>query len=108
MMHFIVDAVPKDNYILELKFRIGEVRLLDMNPYIREGGVFGKLRDKSKFREVRVQRDLGGLEMAQWSGFLSEYCVHEVRAAHREGPLVSQETDPRSLGKLLRAHEHQV
>jgi len=31
MMHFTVDAVPKDNYVLELKFRTGEVRLLDLH-----------------------------------------------------------------------------
>jgi hypothetical protein len=43
MMHFIVEAHPKDNYIVELKFRTGEVRLLDMKPYIktelRTGGI---------------------------------------------------------------------
>ena len=61
MMHFIIEAQPKDDYILELKFRTGEIRLLDMKPYIREGGVFGKLREESKFREVGVQHDLGGL-----------------------------------------------
>ena len=61
MMHFIVEARPKDNYILELKFRTGEVRLLDMKPYIQQGGVFGRLREETKFREVEVQSDMGGL-----------------------------------------------
>jgi hypothetical protein len=60
-MHFIFEAQPKDNYILELKFRNGEVRLLDMKPYIQQGGVFGRLREENKFREVEVQEDLGGL-----------------------------------------------
>jgi len=61
MMHFIVDARPKENYVLELTFRTGEIRLLDMKPYIQEGGVFGRLREEAKFREVKVQDDLGGL-----------------------------------------------
>ncbi len=36
MMHFIVEARPRDNYVLELKFRTGEVRLLDMKPFINK------------------------------------------------------------------------
>lgn len=66
---FIVDAVPNDNYFLELTFRTGEVRLLDMKPYIQEGGVFGTLRDKGKFREVEVQRDMGGLAWPSGADF---------------------------------------
>jgi hypothetical protein len=69
MMHFIVDAVPKDDYVLELKFRTGEIRLLDMKPYIQEGGVFGRLRDESKFSQVKVQSDLGGLEWPSGADF---------------------------------------
>ena len=69
MMHFIIDAVPRDDYVLELKFRTGETRLLDMKPYIQQGGVFGKLRDKSKFSEVGVQPDLGGLEWPSGADF---------------------------------------
>ena len=68
-MHFIVEAAPKDNYILKLKFRTGEVRLLDMRPYIQESGVFGKLGDESKFCEVEVQHDLGGLVWASGADF---------------------------------------
>jgi hypothetical protein len=69
MMHFIVEARPKDNYVLELKFRSGEVRLLDMKPHIKEGGVFGRLRDESKFKQVKVQSDLGGLEWPSGADF---------------------------------------
>jgi Protein of unknown function (DUF2442) len=87
MMHFIVGAVPKDNYILELKFRTGEVRLLDMKPYIREGGVFGRLRDKGKFSQVKVQSDFVGLEWPSGADFLSEHSLHEIRT-------VSSETAP--------------
>ncbi len=61
MMRFIIEAVPQENYILKLIFRTGETRLLDMKPYIQKGGVFGRLRDDSKFRDVQVQEDLGGL-----------------------------------------------
>jgi hypothetical protein len=68
-MHFIVDVAPKGNYVLVLTFSLGEVRLLDMKPYIQEGGVFGRLRDKSKFREVEVQPDLGGLEWPSGADF---------------------------------------
>jgi|GEM_PF-1011577 len=61
MMHFIIEAVPQDDYILKLRFRTGQTRLLDMKPLIQKGGVFGRLRDETKFREVQVQDDLGGL-----------------------------------------------
>ena len=101
MMHFIVDAVPKDNYILELKFRTGEVRLLDMKPYIQEGGVFGRLRDESKFSQVKVQSDLGGLEWPSGSDFCpntaflkSEPYAAKVRPGKRK-------TNPRTAAHAL-------
>jgi hypothetical protein len=40
-----------------------------MKPYIQEGGVFGKLRDKIKFREVEVQHDLGNLVLPSGADF---------------------------------------
>ena len=94
-MHFIVDAVLRDRYVLELKFRSGEVRLLDMNPYIQEGGVFGKLRDKSKFLEVEVQHDLGGLIWQSGADFCpntafmkSEPCAAKISARkHKDKPI---------------------
>jgi hypothetical protein len=101
MMHFILDAVPKDNYILELKFRTGEVRLLDMKPYIQEGGVFGRLRDKGKFREVEVQHDMGGLIWPSGADFCPNTAFMKSEPYAAKVSPRKQKANPRTAAHLL-------
>jgi len=57
MMHFIVEAQPKENYVLALKFRNGEVRLLDMTPYIQKAGCsedYGRKTNSVKSKSKRT------------------------------------------------------
>ena len=44
---------PLDNYRLELGFSNGELGIFDCTPYL-DFGVFGELKEKSYFRQVKV------------------------------------------------------
>jgi len=101
MMHFIVEAVPKENFILKLKFRTGEVRLMDMKPYIREGGVFGRLRDERKFREVKVQPDLGGLVWASGADFCPNTAFMESKPHARKAQPRKRKDKPGTAAGIL-------
>lgn len=52
----VTEVEPLDDYQLLLTFESGEVRIFDMKPYLDQG-VFRELRDKKKFRTVRVSFD---------------------------------------------------
>ncbi|MEW6351045.1 MAG: DUF2442 domain-containing protein [Thermodesulfobacteriota bacterium] len=58
---YIAKAIPLRDFTLILLFESGELRILDMKPYIRTTGVWGKLGDWDLFSSVEVQEDLGGL-----------------------------------------------
>lgn len=101
MMRFIVEARPKDNYVLELRFRSGEVRLLDMKPYIQEGGVFGKLREENKFREVEVQDDLGGLVWPSGADFCPNTAFMKSKPHTTRVGLRRQKNKPKTAAHVL-------
>jgi len=48
-----VKVIPKDNYILEITFDNGEVKLFDVKPYI-QGEWYSQLADYSYFKSVSV------------------------------------------------------
>ncbi|MBI1919981.1 MAG: DUF2442 domain-containing protein [Geobacter sp.] len=62
MNPYVTDVRTLDDYLLELHFENGEVRIFDVKPYLGKG-VFAKLLQKSLFRTVRVVA--GSVE---WSG----------------------------------------
>jgi hypothetical protein len=56
----IISAIPQKDFTLILLFDSGELRKLDMNPYI-QGGIWGQLKDWEIFCKVNVQAGFGGL-----------------------------------------------
>ena len=52
----VKDVVVGNNYQLILTFENGEMRQLDMNPYL-DKGIFKELRDLSIFNTVKVSFD---------------------------------------------------
>ena len=52
----VTDVQPLSEYQLLLTFENGEKRLFDMKPYL-DKGLYKELKDKSKFRSVRVSFD---------------------------------------------------
>jgi hypothetical protein len=64
MLHDVVSATYKGGYRIEITFDNGERGVVDFSPYLQRGGVFGKFRDISFFREFRVNEELGTLTWA--------------------------------------------
>ncbi|MDR1684858.1 MAG: DUF2442 domain-containing protein [Desulfovibrio sp.] len=59
----IVDIEAFDDYTLRLIYANGEEKFFDVRPYIC-GEWFGRLRDTSYFKTVRVLPDGSGIEWA--------------------------------------------
>lgn len=55
-MESVVRVVPRENYQLEIEFSTGEVRLLDVRPYL-DKGIFSQLKDQSLFVRAYVAFD---------------------------------------------------
>jgi len=57
----------RDDYMLEIEFRNGEIRLFDSKPYL-ERGAFKVLKDPARFRQAYVAFDTvcwpGNLDIA--------------------------------------------
>lgn len=49
-----IKVAVKDDYLLEVNFENGELRIFDMKPFLGFG-VFKELNDVSYFKQVRVQ-----------------------------------------------------
>jgi len=52
----VIEVEPLEDYQLLLTFENGEKRIFDMKPYL-DKGIFQELKDKKKFRTVRVSFD---------------------------------------------------
>ncbi len=59
MLKDIIQVWPLDNYRLGLRFEDGTEGVVDVAHMIRFEGVFAPLRDRAKFLEVRVNREVG-------------------------------------------------
>ncbi|MBI5142448.1 MAG: DUF2442 domain-containing protein [Nitrospirae bacterium] len=55
-MESVIRVTPRENYLLELEFGTGEVRLFDVRPYL-ETGVFRQLKVLSLFAKAYVAFD---------------------------------------------------
>jgi hypothetical protein len=59
MLKDIIEVWPLDDYRLGLRFEDGVEGVVDVAQMIRFEGVFAPLRDRGKFLEVRVNREVG-------------------------------------------------
>jgi hypothetical protein len=66
----ITKAIPQKDFTLILLFESGDLRILDMKPFINGQDTWGQLRDWEVFSKVRIQEDFGGLV---WTDEL-DYC----------------------------------
>ena len=55
-MESIISVIPKSNYLLELKFSTGELRMFDAAPCL-EKGVFKKLKNVALFNQAYIAYD---------------------------------------------------
>jgi hypothetical protein len=81
-MSHIAQATPLPDYTILLFFESGQIRLLDMNPYIEKGGVWAEIGNWQVFAQVKVQEDLGGLE---WPGEI-DFCPDTAFKVSKPAP----------------------
>ena len=79
----ITKVIPGEDLTLVLLFASGEVRWLDMKPFVSGEGEWSELRDPKMFATVKVQDKFGGLE---WANGLS-YCPISAFMDSAEPPL---------------------
>jgi hypothetical protein len=60
MMHSITDVASREDFLLQITFDDGEVRIFDLKPYLK-GSLFIPLRDRQLFAKVRVSKEIRGL-----------------------------------------------
>lgn len=58
MFHKIKDVKPKEDLIIEVQFENNEIKKYDIKKIINKWNVFGKLKDKKLYENVKV--DVGG------------------------------------------------
>ena len=59
MLQDIVEAVPLENYLLNLRFEDGVVGVVNVSECVSFTGVFAPLRERTEFAAVHVNPELG-------------------------------------------------
>jgi len=59
-MHHITEVIPREEFLLLIRFDDGELRIFDLKPYLM-GSLFTPLKDEPMFRQVRVSPEIRGL-----------------------------------------------
>ena len=50
----IVEGRHVKDYMIEVKFNDGTIRIVDFRPYINRGGIFSELKDQEYFRRFFI------------------------------------------------------
>lgn len=61
LLHKVIGCSLVKDYVLMVVFEDGAERTIDLEP-ILTGPIFGALRDRSLFKQLRLDRDFGALE----------------------------------------------
>jgi hypothetical protein len=64
MIHDIINAEYKGDYLIELFFDDGKHGVVDFSKYLKRGGVFRKLKNIEYFCAFRINKELGVLTWA--------------------------------------------
>ena len=65
MYYDVVSAEYLEDYALKVWFADGKSGIVDFTPYIRKGGIFGKLAQVENFKRFMVNQELG---VITWQG----------------------------------------
>lgn len=61
MLHDVVTATYRGNYVIELEFDDGQRGIVDFSKYLKRGDVFERFKDIDFFRSFSVNKELGVL-----------------------------------------------
>ena len=59
MLHDVVSAVYRGDYLIEIEFDDGQRGIVDFSKYLERRGVFERFRDIEFFRNFVVNKELG-------------------------------------------------
>lgn len=59
MLHDVVTAIYRGDYLIELEFDDGQRGVVDFSKYLKRGGVFERFKDIKFFRSFSVNEELG-------------------------------------------------
>nr|VFJ93283.1 MAG: Protein of unknown function (DUF2442) [Candidatus Kentron sp. LFY] len=75
-MDTIIEAIPLDNYRIEILASNGVAGIFDVKPYLG-GSAFHELRDKSYFRTVRLSH--GGIAWPHEQDFSADRIIRDIQ-----------------------------
>ena len=61
MLHDVVTATYRGDYLIDLEFDDGQRGVVDFSKYLKLGGVFDRFKDIKFFRSFSVNKELGVL-----------------------------------------------
>ncbi|OGG55552.1 MAG: hypothetical protein A3F84_16665 [Candidatus Handelsmanbacteria bacterium RIFCSPLOWO2_12_FULL_64_10] len=61
MLHDVVKAIYRGDYLIEIEFDDGKRGVVDFSKYLSRGGVFERFKDIEFFRSFSVNAELGVL-----------------------------------------------
>ncbi len=79
----IMRVIPLPNYKLHLDYENGEIKLFDVEPYIK-GNWFGELQNPLYFNTVRVLDDMEGIEWPHGQD-LAPHELYELSVSSQPG-----------------------
>ena len=77
-MERVISVKPLENYILEIEFEDGLLKVIDIHPFIGKG-ISALLKDKAYFRRVKLE-DGGGIAWPNGYDFCPNFLRDDVPA----------------------------
>ncbi len=79
MLHYIRKVVPLENFLLQITFKNGEVKIFDAKPHLA-GAIFAPLHDPHNFAQVKVDAISGAIFWPNGADFCPDF-VHSLPEA---------------------------
>ena len=78
MLHDVVSAVYRGDYLIEIEFDDGQRGIVDFSKYLERRGVFERFRDLEFFRSFTINKELGVLTWGNEVGIAPETLYAEA------------------------------
>ena len=97
MLHDVVSAVYRGDYLIEIEFDDDQRGIVDFSKYLERRGVFERFRDIEFFRNFVVNKELGILT---WN---NEIDIAPKCGGYRDRPSSMDESEKRFSGEQVLA-----
>jgi hypothetical protein len=101
MLHDVVKAVYRGDYLIEVEFDDGQRGVVDFAKYLNRGGVFERFKDIEFFRNFSVNAELGVLTWGDEVDVAPETLYAEATGRGLPSWMESEKETNKSLHKDL-------